>query len=113
MQISIIAACQTCKPTSPAKASRYQPRAAAKTFCRSYFTRKGKSLSTTSGSENFLPGDIVTWDLQLGGTEHIGIVVNVWYKPTQRYLIVHNIGAGTRLEDVLFAWKITGHYRYF
>ena len=24
-----------------------------------------------------------------------------------------NIGAGTRMEDVLFAWKITGHYRYF
>jgi uncharacterized protein len=80
---------------------------------QTYFTRKGKSLSTTGGSENFLPGDIVTWDLQLGGTEHVGIVVNVWYKPTQRYLIVHNIGAGTRLEDVLFAWKITGHYRYF
>lgn len=80
---------------------------------RTYFARKGKSLSTDGGAETFLPGDIITWDLQLGGTEHIGMVVNVWYKPTQRYLIVHNIGAGTRLEDVLFAWKITGHYRYF
>ena len=80
---------------------------------RTYFTRKGKSLSTDGGAETFLPGDIVRWDLQLGGTEHIGMVVNVWYKPTQRYLIVHNIGAGTRMEDVLFAWKITGHYRYF
>jgi uncharacterized protein YijF (DUF1287 family) len=30
----------------------------------------------------------------------------------KRPLIVHNIGAGPRLEDVLFAWKITGHYRY-
>src|SRR6266852_4614030 len=76
-----------------------------------YFTRKGKSLSTDGGSETFLPGDIVTWDLGLG-TDHIGMVVNVWYKPTQRYLIVHNMGAA-RLEDVLFAWKITGHYRYF
>jgi uncharacterized protein YijF (DUF1287 family) len=79
---------------------------------QTYFTRKGKSLSTTSGSENFLPGDIVTWDLG-GGVDHVGMVVNVWFKPTQRYLIVHNIGAGTRMEDVLFAWKITGHYRYF
>jgi hypothetical protein len=26
--------------------------------------------------------------------------------------IVHNIGAGPKLEDVLFNWKITGHYRY-
>jgi uncharacterized protein len=80
---------------------------------QTYFTRKGKSLSTGGSSETFLPGDIITWDLGLGGTEHVGMVVNVWYKPEQRYLIVHNIGAGTRMEDVLFAWKITGHYRYF
>jgi len=80
---------------------------------QTFFTRKGKSLSTNSDPENFLPGDVVTWDLGLGGTEHVGMVTNVWYKPSQHYLIVHNIGAGTRLEDVLFAWKITGHYRYF
>jgi uncharacterized protein len=80
---------------------------------QTYFTRTGKSLSTGGSSETFLPGDIITWDLGLGGTEHIGMVVNVWYKPEQRYLIVHNVGAGTRMEDVLFAWKITGHYRYF
>lgn len=79
---------------------------------QTYFTRKGKSVSTTSGGENFSPGDIVTWDLG-SGVDHVGMVVNVWYKPTQRYLIVHNIGAGTRMEDVMFAWKITGHYRYF
>ena len=76
-----------------------------------YFSRQTKSLSTTDG-ESFLPGDVVTWDLGFG-TDHIGIMVNVWYKPSQRYLIVHNIGAGTRMEDVLFAWTITGHYRYF
>ena len=78
---------------------------------QTYFTRKGKSL-TGGSSETFLPGDIITWDLGLS-TEHVGVVVNVWYKPEHRYLIVHNIGAGTRMEDVLFAWKITGHYRYF
>src|SRR6266545_3045725 len=73
-----------------------------------YFSRKGKSLSTEGSSETFLPGDIITWDLG-GGADHVGMVVNVWYRPAQRYLIVHNIGAGTRMEDVLFAWKITGH----
>jgi uncharacterized protein YijF (DUF1287 family) len=77
-----------------------------------FFKRKGKSLGTVSGSENFLPGDIVTWDLG-GGVDHVGMVTNVWYKPTQRYLIVHNIGGGTRMEDALFSWEITGHYRYF
>jgi uncharacterized protein len=79
---------------------------------QAYFNRKGKSLSTDGASDTFLPGDIVTWDLGLG-TEHVGMVVNVWYKPTQHFLVVHNIGSGTRMEDVLFAWKITGHYRYF
>ena len=79
---------------------------------QTYFSRKGKSLSTEGSSETFQPGDIVTWDLG-GAVDHVGMVVNVWYKPQQRYLIVHNIGAGTRMEDVLFAWKITGHYRYY
>jgi len=79
---------------------------------QTFFARKGKSLQTTSGSENFLPGDVVTWDLG-GGVDHVGLVTNVWSRPSQRYLIVHNIGAGTRLEDALFSWKITGRYRYF
>jgi uncharacterized protein YijF (DUF1287 family) len=77
-----------------------------------FFARKGKSLSTTGSADTFWPGDVITWDLGTG-QDHVGMVTNVWYKPSQRYLIVHNIGAGTRLEDVLFAWKITGHYRYF
>jgi hypothetical protein len=29
-----------------------------------------------------------------------------------RYLVVHNIGRGPQMEDVLFEWKIIGHYRY-
>jgi hypothetical protein len=27
-------------------------------------------------------------------------------------IVIHNIGAGTRMEDRLFAYPITGHYRY-
>ncbi|HYW70923.1 MAG TPA: DUF1287 domain-containing protein [Pyrinomonadaceae bacterium] len=77
-----------------------------------YFSRKGKSLTSMS-ADAFLPGDVVTWDLG-GGYDHIGMVSNVWYKPTQHYLVVHNIGNnGTHMDDSLFAWKITGHYRYF
>ena len=77
-----------------------------------FFNRKGKSLTSMS-ADGFLPGDVVTWDLG-GGYDHIGIVSNVWYKPTQHYLVVHNIGNnGTHMDDSLFAWKITGHYRYF
>jgi uncharacterized protein YijF (DUF1287 family) len=79
---------------------------------QTFFTRKGKSQTISNTADDFHPGDIVTWDLG-GGTDHVGMVTNVWYKPSQRYLIVHNIGGGTRMEDVLFSWKITGHYRYF
>jgi uncharacterized protein YijF (DUF1287 family) len=47
-----------------------------------------------------------------GNVPHIGIVVEK-KSPTGRYMIVHNIGQGPKMEDVLFSWKITGHYRYF
>jgi uncharacterized protein YijF (DUF1287 family) len=40
-------------------------------------------------------------------------VVNTWSDVGNGYMIVHNIGAGARSEDVLFNWKIIGHYRYF
>jgi uncharacterized protein YijF (DUF1287 family) len=77
-----------------------------------YFDRQGKTLPITSDRDDYLPGDIVSWDLS-SGIEHIGIVVNTWSEVGRGYLIVHNIGAGARNEDVLWNWKITGHYRYF
>lgn len=77
-----------------------------------YFERQGKSLPVSADANDYLPGDIVAWDLG-SGLDHMGIVVNLWADKEKRYLVVHNVGAGTRLEDVLFAWKITGHYRYF
>jgi uncharacterized protein len=77
-----------------------------------YFERKGKALALTTSRDDYLPGDIVTWDLS-SGIEHIGIVVNTWSDTGKGYQIVHNIGAGARNEDVLLKWKITGHYRYF
>jgi uncharacterized protein YijF (DUF1287 family) len=77
-----------------------------------FFTRKGESLPITSRAQDYFPGELVTWDLG-GGVPHIGIVVDRKSPESGRYLIVHNIGAGPRMEDVLFNWKITGHYRYF
>ena len=79
---------------------------------RTYFTRRGKSLPVSEDAADYLPGDLVTWDLG-GGVDHIGMVTNVWSDAAGRYLIVHNIGRGARLENVLFAWRITGRYRYF
>ena len=77
-----------------------------------YFERQNKSLPITGDRANYLPGDIVAWELS-DGVEHIGIVTNLSSEPDNHYLIVHNIGAGARVEDVLMAWKIIGHYRYF
>jgi len=77
-----------------------------------YFRRHGKSLPVTYDAEDYQPGDIVAWDLT-SGIDHIGIVTNMLSGSADRYLIVHNIGAGTRVEDVLFEWTIKGHYRFF
>jgi uncharacterized protein YijF (DUF1287 family) len=77
-----------------------------------FFSRKGESLPTTTRPADYSPGDLVTWDLG-GGVPHIGIAVDTKSSTTGRYLIVHNIGEGPKMEDVLFNWRITGHYRYF
>jgi uncharacterized protein len=77
-----------------------------------FFARKGESLPVSARSEDYSAGDLVTWDLG-GNVPHIGIVVNRKAARTGRYLVVHNIGRGPQMEDVLFSWKITGHYRYF
>jgi uncharacterized protein YijF (DUF1287 family) len=77
-----------------------------------FFTRKGELLPLSSQNADYSPGDLVTWDLG-GNVPHIGIVVDQKSARTERYLVVHNIGRGPQMEDVLFNWKITGHYRYF
>jgi uncharacterized protein len=76
-----------------------------------FFARKGESLPISLRIEDYSPGDIVTWDLG-GDVPHIGMVVNAKSAESGRLLIVHNIGQGPKMEDVLFSWKITGHYRY-
>lgn len=78
-----------------------------------YFSRQGKALPLRGESGDFQPGDIVSWDLNGRGMTHIGLISNVRNRRSGRYMIVHNIGAGTQIEDRLLDWKITGHYRYF
>jgi uncharacterized protein len=75
-----------------------------------FFQRNGESLPATQAAEDYAPGDLVTWNLG-GGVLHIGIVVD--YTLGTRYFVVHNIGEGPKMEDVLFYWKVTGHYRYY
>ncbi|MCW1937295.1 DUF1287 domain-containing protein [Pseudomonas sp. MDMC_285] len=74
-----------------------------------WFTRQGWSLPVKQDAAAYRPGDIVTWDLGRGLT-HIGIVSDR-QAPTATPLVLHNIGRGTQEEDILFAYRITGHYR--
>lgn len=80
---------------------------------RTFFERHGKSLSVSNNPNDYKPGDIVTWNLkQAGSLPHIGIVTNRHSEDERRPLIMHNIGYGQVLEDMLFEYRITGHYRY-
>ena len=73
------------------------------------FDRIGASVPLDEGPVPYLPGDIVTWKLP-GNLDHIGIVSD--RRTSQGVpLILHNIGAGAKEEDILFAYPMTGHYR--
>ena len=74
-----------------------------------FFARRGAALPITAAAQDYRAGDIVTWRLP-GGEAHIGLVAN--RIENGRPLVVHNIGERTRLDDVLFAFAITGHDRY-
>ena len=76
-----------------------------------FFSRHGTVKPITDNSGDYLPGDIVCWNLG-GGTTHIGLVINRKSTDGRRYLIVHNIGGGQVLADCLFDYKIIGHYSY-
>lgn len=78
-----------------------------------YFTRQGFGLSIDPDLAKYKPGDIVAWNLkgESGGwLPHIGVVTDR-IASSGRPMVVHNIGAGPKLEDVLFDWPLTGHYR--
>jgi uncharacterized protein YijF (DUF1287 family) len=80
---------------------------------RVFFTRHGQSLGVSSDPADYKAGDVVSWNLKpIGTLDHIGIVSEKRSVDGKRPLIVHNIGRGPQIEDMLFSYKITGHYRY-
>ncbi|MGJ8673028.1 DUF1287 domain-containing protein [Rubritalea sp.] len=74
-----------------------------------YFTRMGWSLEVERHPKNYKPGDIVTCTVA-GRLPHIMIVSNQLNADGVPF-VIHNIGAGAKLEDCLFGFPITGHYR--
>lgn len=72
-------------------------------------TRKGAKQPITDNPKDYLPGDLVFWgDIATG---HVGVVTHL-KTDSGIPLTVHNIGAGPKLENFLFASRITGHYRW-
>lgn len=75
-----------------------------------YFSRYWQKLVVSQDSAKYLAGDVVTVMLP-GNLPHIMVVSDKKYSFTDRPLVIHNIGSGTREEDSLFVYPITGHYR--
>jgi len=78
---------------------------------QTFFKRKGVSLKVTNNKNDYKPGDIVTWSVPRN-LPHIGIVSDKISETNGNPLIIHNIGEGPKLEDMLFVYQITGHYKY-
>lgn len=76
------------------------------------FARLGAKLAPSDDLSAYQPGDIVAWNLRGAGgyLAHIGIVTDK-IGSSGAPLVVHNIGDGPKLEDILFAWPMTGRYR--
>jgi hypothetical protein len=76
-----------------------------------FFQRHGTSLAPSTNGADYKPGDVVAWALA-DGRPHIGLVTERLSSDGSRPLVMHNIGFGPQIEDMLFELKITGHYRY-
>ncbi len=78
---------------------------------QSFFMRHGEVLAITKNPKDYKAGDLVTWMVS-GNLPHIGLVSDKVGELTGDPMIIHNIGSGPKLEDALFDFKITGHYRF-
>lgn len=78
---------------------------------QAFFERHGDVLPISNEARDYQPGDLVTWQIS-PKMPHIGIVVDVATDDPDRHMIVHNIGQGPKIDDLLFAFPITGHYRF-
>lgn len=76
-----------------------------------FFSRYGKALPISDNPDDYAAGDIVTWRMR-GNRPHIGIITDLYAPSDGTPLIVHNIGRGPVLDNILFRYPISGHYQY-
>lgn len=60
---------------------------------------------------DYQPGDVVTM-MVTKTLPHIAIVSATLNDAGDRLLLIHNIGAGTKREDILGTFPVTGRYRF-
>ncbi len=78
---------------------------------QTFFRRRGAARPRSASPADYAAGDVVTWMLP-GNLPHIGLVIDRRSADGRRPLVAHNIGRGPEIEDMLFAFPITGHFRY-
>lgn len=76
---------------------------------QTFFKRRGDEVPISDRPGDYLPGDVVTC-LVGGKLPHI-FIVSDRKTPGGVPLAIHNIGRGAQEEDILFQFKLTGHYR--
>lgn len=74
-----------------------------------WFERQGWSRPLSNRATDYAAGDIVAWKLT-SGPLHIGLVSDRRIA-SGTPLVIHNIGSGTREDNLLFQHPIIGHYR--
>ena len=78
---------------------------------QAFFRRQGAELPAAGGQGGYQPGDVVSQKLP-GNLAHIALLSSRMGSDGATPMMIHNIGAGARLEDRLFEFEITGHYRF-
>ena len=76
-----------------------------------------EALLQAWASADWQPGDLVTQELSPAGIlrsapPHIGIVADAVVTGSTRRVVIHNIGSGTKAEDILASWRVTGRFRW-
>ena len=74
-----------------------------------WLARHHARLAVPADPADWNPGDIFTSKVAGTGT-HVGLVSDRAGRRSP--MIIHNIGAGTREEDALLNWPITGRFRW-
>lgn len=77
-----------------------------------FLKRHGETLPITDNPGDYQPGDLVSWRLTGTGLPHIGVVTDRRAPITGNPIIAHNIGRGPEIGDMLFKYRISGHFRY-